>query len=119
MVLKLAGIQAPDQVRWHQFAVQAGVGDEVRKLMNWEFPRAGAALGHTGLILGTHAVRLSAKDRFPGAEHPAQKRKIVSAKRGTTQDKTLQAGKAPVVIDVDIWFDEPLAQIHGLELTGR
>ena len=99
-------------------AVESGVGDEVRKLLDSEFPRAAVALGYADLILKTHSVKLLPKGKFPDAKYPALKLKIVSAKRGTTQEKTLQEGKIPVVIDVDISFKEPLPQIQVLELTG-
>ena len=99
-------------------AVEGGVGDEVRKLLDSEFPRAAAALGYADLILKTHSVKLLPKGKFPDAKYPALKLKIASAKRGTTQEKTLQEGKIPVVIDVDISFNEPLPRIQVLELTG-
>lgn len=99
-------------------AVGGGVGDEVRKLLDSEFPRAAAALGYADLILKTHSVKLLPKGKFPNTKYSALKLKIASAKRGTTQEKTLQEGKTPVVIDVDISFNEPLLQIQVLELTG-
>ena len=99
-------------------AVEGGVGDEVRKLLDSEFPRAAAALGYADLILKTHSAKLLPKGKFPDAKYPALKLKIASAKRGTTQEKTLQEGKIPVAIDVDISFNEPLPQIQVLELTG-
>ncbi len=99
-------------------AVEGGVGDGVRKLLNSEFPRAAAALGYADLIVKTHSVKLLPKGKFPDANFPALKLKIASAKRGTKQEKTLQKGKTPVVIDIDISFNEPLPQIQVLELTG-
>ena len=99
-------------------AVEGGVGDGVRKLLNSEFPRAAAALGYADLIVKTHSVKLLPKGKFPDANFPALKLKIASAQRGTKQEKTLQKGKTPVVIDIDISFNEPLPQIQVLELTG-
>ena len=99
-------------------APEGDVGDKVRKLLDSMFPQAAAALGYADLIVKTHSVKLLPKGKFPDAKYPALKLKIVSAKRGTTQEKTLQEGKIPVVIDVDISFNEPLPQIQVLELTG-
>ena len=97
---------------------EGDVGDKVRKLLDSMFPRAAAALGYAGLIVKTHSVKPQPKARFPDANFPALKLKIASAKRGTAEEKALQEGKTPVVIDVDISFNEPLRQIQLLELTG-
>ena len=99
-------------------APEGDVGDTVRKLLDSMFPLAAAALGYAGLIVKTHSVKPQPKAKFPDAKFPALKLKIASAKRGTTQEKALQEGKAPVVIAVDISFNEPLLQIQVLELTG-
>ena len=99
-------------------APEEGVGDRVRKLLDSTFPRAGAALGYADLIVKTHSVTLRPRAIFPEANFPALKLKIASAKRGTEQEKALEEGKAPVVIDADISFNEPLPQIQVLELTG-
>ena len=97
---------------------EGDVGDKVRMLLDAMFPRAAAALGYAGLIVKTHSVKPQPKANFPDAKSPGLKVKIASAKRGTTQEKALQEGKAPVVIAVDISFNEPLLQIQVLELTG-
>ena len=99
-------------------APEGNVGNRVRKLLDPMFPRAAAALGYAGLIVKTHSVKPQPKARFPDANFPALKLKIASAKRGTPQARALQKGKTPVVIDVDISFNEPLRQIQVLELTG-
>lgn len=93
-------------------------GDKVRKLLDSAFPRAVAALGHAGLMVKIHSVKLLPKGRFPDAKFPAMKIKIASAKRGTAQERALREGRAPIVIDADISFNEPLLQIQVLELTG-
>ena len=98
--------------------VEGSVGDEVRELLDSEFPRAAAELGYADLIVKTHSVKQLPKGKFPDADFPALKLKIASAKRGTPQEKALQQGKTPVVIDVDISFNEPLRQIQVLKLTG-
>lgn len=99
-------------------APESEIGDKVRRLLDSMFPRATAALGYADLIVKTHSVRTLPKAIFPNAEFPALKLKIASAKRGTTQERALRSGEAPVVIDVDISFNEPLLQIQVLELTG-
>ena len=63
-------------------------------------------------------MKTQPKAIFPDAKFPALKLKIASAKRGTAQERALQNGKAPVVIDADISFNEPMLQIQVLELTG-
>ena len=98
--------------------VEGNVGDEVRKLLDSEFPHAAAALGYADLIVKTHSVKSLPKGKFPDADFPALKLKIASAKRRTPQEKALQQGKTPVVIDVDISFNEPLPQIQVLKLSG-
>ena len=98
---------------------EGSVGDEVRKLLDSEFPRAAAELGYADLIVKTHSVKHLPKGKFPNANFPALKLKIASAKRRTPQERALRGGKASdVMIDVDISFNEPLPQIHVLKLTG-
>ena len=99
-------------------APEGDVGNKVRKLLDSMFPRTAAALGYAGLIVKTHSVKPLPKAKFPDAKFPALKLKIASAKRRTTQEKALQKGKTPVVIDADISFNEPLLQIQLLELAG-
>ena len=95
-----------------------GVGDRVRNMLDSMFPQAAATLGYADLIVKTHAVTARPKTIFPDANFPALKLKIASARRGTVQERALQAGKAPVVITADISFNEPLPQTQVLELTG-
>ena len=99
--------------------VEGNVGDEVRKLLDSEFPRAAAELGYADLIVKTHSVKHLPKGKFPNANFPALKLKIASAKRRTPQERAIWEGKASdVMIDVDISFNEPLPQIQVLKLTG-
>ena len=95
------------------------VGDRIRRLLDSMFPRAAAALGYADLIVKTHSVKkLPRNKELSDAQFPALKLKIVSAKRGTLQERALQNDKVPVVINVDISFNERLLQIQVLELTG-
>ena len=111
--------QTTDIVLTTALAVEGGVGDKVRKLLDPTFPRAIAALGYADLIVTTHSVKPQPKKFFLDAQFPALKLKIASAKRGTPQEKAIREGKAPdVMIDVDISFNEPWPQIQVLELTG-
>ena len=99
--------------------VEGSVGDEVRDLLDSEFPRAAAELGYADLIVKTHSVKHLPKGKFPNANFPALKLKIASAKRMTPQERAIRAGKASdVMIDVDISFNEPLPQIQVLKLTS-
>lgn len=100
------------------FAADHGVADKVRKLLDAALPRAAAALGYADLIVKVHSVHPQPKAIFTDAKFPGLKLKIASAKRGTNQEKALQKGIAPVKIDIDISFNEPLRQIQVLELTG-
>ena len=99
-------------------ASEGDVGDRIRHRLDRMFPRAAATLGYLGLIVKTHSVKRLPKGRFPDAKYPALKLKIASAKRGTTQERALRKGKTPVVIDMDISFNEPPPQVQVLELTG-
>jgi hypothetical protein len=86
--------------------------------MNAAFPRAAAQLGYVDLIVKVHSVKRMPKRIFEDAEFPALKIKVAFAERGTKQEKALEEGRAPGVIDVDISFNETLRQIQILELTG-
>lgn len=91
---------------------------QLTELMNAAFPRAAAQLGYVDLIVKVHSVKRMPKRIFEDAEFPALKMKVAFAERGTKQEKALEEGRAPSVIDVDISFNEALRQIQILELTG-
>ncbi len=98
---------------------EGDIGNRVQELLDAAFPRAAATLGYADLVVKTHSVKPLPKKRdLPDATFPALKLKIASAKRATSQEKALEAGKVPVAIDVDISFNERLLQIQVLELTG-
>ena len=94
--------------------------DRIRKLLDETFPHAAAVLGYADLIVRTHSVRCQPKKTpFTKAQFPALQLKITSARRGTPQEQTLEEGKTPVTIDVDISFNEPpLQQFQIIKLTG-
>ncbi len=100
------------------FEVGPEIDDQITKLMNGALPRAAAKIGYVDLILKVHSVKRMPKHIFEDAEFPALKMKIAFAERGTRQEKILEEGRAPSVIDVDISFNETLRQIQILELTG-
>jgi len=100
------------------FAVGPEVDAQITALMNSAFPRAAAQLGYVDLIVKVHSVKRMPKHIFVDAEFPALKMKIAFAERGARQEKALEEGKVPGVIDVDISFNETLRQIQVLELTG-
>jgi hypothetical protein len=91
---------------------------QIAELMNAAFPRAAARLGYVDLIAKVHSIKRMPKRIFEDAEFPALKIKVAFAVRGTKQEKALEEGLAPGVIDVDISFNEPLRQLQILELTG-
>lgn len=91
---------------------------KIAGLMNAALPRAAAHLGYVDLIVKVHSVKRMPKRIFEDAEFPALKLKVAFAERGTKQEKALEEGLAPGVIDVDISFNETLRQIQILELTG-
>lgn len=91
---------------------------QIAGLMNAALPRAAAHLGYVNLIVKVHSVKRMPKRIFEDAEFPALKLKVAFAERGTKQEKALEEGLAPGVIDVDISFNETLRQIQILELTG-
>ena len=97
----------------------SNVGEMIQTSLDSAFPRAAAVLGYADLVVKTHSVKEQPKQvGFENADFPALKLKIAYAQRGTLQEKALQQGKTPGVIDVDISFNEPLTQIQVLELTG-
>ena len=101
-----------------ELKVESAAGDKISKLLDSAFARAAAALGYADLIVETHSVKPQPRTIFKTANFPALMLKIASAKRGTTQEKALRKGTPPVVIAVDISFNEPMQQIQVLELTG-
>lgn len=99
--------------------VEDGVGDKIRDLLDSAFPSSAAALRYPDLVVKTHSVKKRPKASFTTADFPALKLKIASARRGTSQEKTLRSGKPTgVLVEVDISFNEPLSEIQVLEMTG-
>lgn len=100
------------------FEVGPNIDTKIVALMNAALPRAAAKLGYVDLILKVHSVTRQPKNIFETASFPALKMKVAFAKRGTAQEKTLEEGKVPAKIDIDISFNEPLSQMQVMELTG-
>ena len=100
------------------FEVGPDIDSKIEALMNAALPRAATKLGYVDLILKVHSVARQPKNIFETASFPALKMKVAFAKRGTAQEKTLEEGKVPAKIDIDISFNEPLSQMQVMELTG-
>ena len=94
------------------------VAETIRALIDSMLPRAAAVLGYAGLVARVHSVKALPKGMFEDANFPALKLKVASARRGTSQERALERGQAPNVLDVDISFNEPWRQIQVLELPG-
>ena len=94
------------------------VAGRIRALIDSALPRASAALGYADLVVTVHSVKALPKGIFEDARFPALKLKVASARRGTRQELALARGHAPVVIDIDISFNETWRHIQVLELTG-
>ena len=99
--------------------VEGAVGDKIRKLLDSAFAprrrRARLYRPRRQNPFGKTPTREDLQKRgFPRLE--AQKSPV--RQRGAEQEKALQEGKAPGVINVDISFKEPMQQIQVLELTG-
>ena len=90
--------------------------EAVKASLNSAFPSIIARLGYAGLHLQVHSMRLEPRNRFDGAEFPAIKIKVGYAQIGTAQHTALIEGRAAVTIDVDISFNEPMAQIQILSM---
>ncbi|CAL4869709.1 hypothetical protein MMA231_04001 (plasmid) [Asticcacaulis sp. MM231] len=94
------------------------VDARIEALLNSAFPSVAARLGYTDLILKVHSIKKQPKKIFETAEAPALKIKIAFAVRGTDEEKTLNDGKVPRLIEVDISFNEIMNYFQILELTG-
>ena len=100
------------------FDADGDIDDRIRTLLDSALPRTAASLGYADLVLRTQSARGRPNHIFPEAEFPALKLKIAYARRGTNEERALNEGTAPSVIDVDISFNEPLNHVQILELTG-
>ena len=100
------------------FPVDAATADALAGTLDEIFPRAAAALGYADLIVKIQSLRRLPKNIFETARFPALKIKLASATRGTKQEERLLEGKAAVVVDIDISFNESWTEVQVLELTG-
>lgn len=91
--------------------------DEVRAMLDHAFPRIVARLGYAGLHLQVHSVKLEPRKHFDGAAFPAIRLKVGYAQAGTPQHAALIEKRSAVTVDVDISFNEPLAEIQVLTMS--
>lgn len=91
----------------------------LRSLLDPALIRAAAALGYAGLRCRVQAVKLKPRpDTFTGADAPALKVSIGSAGGKPSEVRSLNAGMAADVLDLDISYREPLVSIEEVPLLG-
>lgn len=98
----------------------ANAPELLRALLDPALVRATAALGYAGLRCRVQAVKLKPRpDTFTGADAPALKVTIGSASGKASEARSLDAGMAADVLELDISYREPLVSIEEIPLLGR
>lgn len=90
-------------------AVQ-GIDITICDLLNRSLPQAAITLGYLDLMLRVQSVEHKPRPQnFSEADFPAIKLRIGYARRGTRQARALESGQCVNVIEVEISFNEPVA----------
>lgn len=92
----------------------------LRALLDPALLRAAAALGYADLHCRVQTVKLKPRPAmFAGADAPALKVTIGSVGGGLSERRSLEAGMASDVLELDISYREPLVSIEEVPLLGR
>jgi predicted nucleotidyltransferase component of viral defense system len=90
----------------------------VTEELNAALPRTAIRLGYLDLICRVQTVKkMPRSENFEHQEFPALLVRIGSARRGTPEEKKLDAGLAPRVLDVEISFRDQVYHFQELNLT--
>lgn len=95
--------------------------DQIRAELDVALVRAAANRGYPDLICRVQSVKLKPKpESFEKSSFPALDMTIAYAKRGSREEKRLNAGQCPSTISADVSFNEPVQgiQIICLEPGG-
>lgn len=92
--------------------------DRITAELNDLLPRTATRLGYLDLLCRVQSVRKMPKPRYFGAhDFPALLVRIGSAKRGTSEERWLEAGQASRALSVEISFRDQVYAFQELNLT--
>lgn len=93
---------------------------ELRDLLDPALIRSAAILGYTGFRCRVQSIKMRPKSStFYDAAYPALQVKIGSSTGTANENKSLSAGAASDVLDLDISYREPLLIIEEVPFVGR
>lgn len=96
-----------------------GFAETITEDLNPELRRAAIRLGYPDLVCRVQTVKKMPKPlNFEGHQFPALLVRIGSARRGTAEEKHLDSGRAPRVLDVEISFRDQVHSFQELKLVG-
>lgn len=97
----------------------AGFAELIADELNPELRRAAIRLGYADLVCRVQTVKKMPKPlNFEEHQFPALLVRIGSARRGTAEEKHLDSGRAPRVLDVEISFRDQVHSFQELKLVG-
>ncbi len=96
-----------------------GFAEMIAKELDPELRRAAIRLGYPDLLCRVQTVKKMPKPlNFEAHQFPALLVRIGSARRGTGEEKHLDSGRAPRVLDVEISFRDQVHAFQELKLVG-
>lgn len=96
----------------------AGFADRIAEDLNTMLPKTAIQLGYLDLLCRVQTVKKMPRTlNFEEHDFPALLVRIGSAKRDTNEEKRLEEGKAPRVLDIEISFRDQVYGFQELNLT--
>lgn len=119
MALAFKSNRVTGDVDFTSMVEPAGFADQIADELNAVLPKTAIRLGYLDLLCRVQKVRKMPRPlNFEEHDFPALLVRIGSAKRGTNEEKRLEEGKAPRVLDIEISFRDQVYAFQELNLTG-
>lgn len=119
MALAFKSNRVTADVDFTSMAEPAGFADQIADDLNAILPQTAIRLGYPDLLCRVQTVKKMPKPlNFEEFDFPALLIRIGSAKRGTGEEKRLEAGRAIRVLDIEISFRDQVYAFQELNLTG-
>lgn len=93
---------------------------ELKEDLDEEMKRAAANLGYPDIICQVQSLKKKPRPQgFENKKFPAIEMKIAYAKRGTQTHKRLQQGNCPLVLKIEMSFNEPVECVEIVQLGDK
>jgi len=91
--------------------------EKFREHLDKNIKYAATKLGYADLVMRVQSVNEQPKKKFETASFPAYAFKVGYAKRGSPQEKQVEAGRGVNALEADISFNEPVDEIQVVHVA--